>query len=187
MANIDIWSEVKATGVFSGFDASATGATLHVGPGHARLNGVLLPGGWNVDLSNNAPGWWVAVVSPGEVNITQDIGAPGLPLHLVYIGADGRLSVGRDLRRRCVGVIWEAGCNCIVSLPFTEPFAFRRLQAASGEVDGAGVPYWSECVVEASLPNGRVICPGEFFEVSPLRVTGGKIGMIMEGYDIGNV
>lgn len=183
MANVDLFAETNATGVFDGFEASARGSTLTISAGHARLNGVLIPGGWSVNMADTPPGWWAVVVGPETAAITQDLAAPGLPLWLLLLEEDGRLVVGRDLRRRCLGVVWEAGCECVATLPLEEPLAMRRIQAATGEVDGWGTPYWSDCIVTANVTHGQTLQPGEVLEVTPARITAGKLGLVLEGYD----
>ena len=185
MSHIYLFSEVKATGVFSGFDAIVNETVLTITKGHARLNGDLIPGGWSIDLKDNAPGWWSVIVGPETAAITQDLATPGLPLWLLYIEQDGHVAIGRDLRRRCIGAIWEANKPCGATLPLDEPLAFRRLQAATGEVDGNGTPYYTECVVTANLHYGQVIQPGTVLELEAARTTGGKIGLVIEGYDAG--
>jgi hypothetical protein len=183
VADVDLFSEVKASGVFTGFEASARGSVLTVSPGHARLNGKLIPGGWAVDMAGNAPGWWAIIAGPDEALITQDLHAPGLPLWLLLLEENGRMVVGRDLRRRCLGIVWEAGSACAAPLPLDEPLSMRRIQAATGEVDGCGTPYWTDCVVTANVAHGQVLRPAELLEVTPHRTTAGQVGLVLEGYD----
>lgn len=185
MAKINLFEEVGATGVFSGFDAIIAGSILNITQGHARLHGDLIPGGWHLDISNLSSGWWSIIAGPTEASITQDFNTQGLPLWALLVEDGGVVVTGRDLRRRCLGIIWEAGKPCTAALPVDAPLVFRRLQAATCEIDGAGVPYWTKCIVRANLHYGQVITSGTVLELEADRTTGGKIGCILEGLDTG--
>lgn len=187
MADVDLYAEVKAHGVMRGMEATADGSKLMVQAGLAYCHGQRIPGGYSVELKPDMPGWWALFAGPTEAKITRDLNSEGLPLWAFLVDDEGKVVVGRDMRRRVLSVQWDGAvtgrCHAVLAAP--PRFCVKRVQGATQEVDGAGTPYWSQCVVVANLNLGMVLEPLTWLWMESQRTRPAGLGVVIEGYELG--
>ncbi len=92
----DLFATLKATGIIRGFNATAEGAVLNIGPGLAYIDGAQTDGCWALDFAGQADGWHIARMS-------------GLSMYMVLL-VDGQIAALRDLRHWLLVVVaYHAG------------------------------------------------------------------------------
>jgi len=132
----DLFATLKATGIVRGFNATAEGAVLSIGPGLAYIDGAQVGGCWQLDFAGQADGWHIARMS-------------GLSMYMVLL-ADGRIAALRDLRRWLLIAVAYQGGTVIADLGADA--AIQRIAAALRTQKGAtGTLAW------LPLPGGHVV------------------------------